>query len=139
MNKNNFDPNFNPSPFDDLNKDLNESLREIEIKNKEIEDTLLQLFHFLLFYKGQEKFKTEHKVNQWPLMFIVVNPDSKLDNKNSWPEMAIFMATLERKNKDLVLGFAYDWLIEHKQILITTLKEKFIEDFWQKNFEQRLL
>lgn len=137
MSKNNFDNNFNPSPFNDKNKDdLDEVLKECDIKNREMAETLDQLMHYLIFYKSQKENKENKeketeviKIPNWPLVFVCVKES----------HINIFTAMLERKNKDIILSFAWDWLKEHKQIYSSLKKEEFIKDFWNSNFENKLL
>lgn len=139
----NFDKNFNPSPFDDKNKDdLDEVLKECEIKNRELEDTLQQLLHFLVFHYQQQQQKEKNKqifyhktVKQphWPLVFVCKTEGNQHTN--------IFAAMLERKNRIWILSNVYNWLIEHKQIKGNPLPscKEFCEDFWNKNFENKLI
>ena len=143
-----FDDNFNPSPFDDKNKeDLDEVLREVEIRNKELQDTLNELLRFLLFHKSQVVIKNkttsktgkmlkhlQPKIPFWPLMFFVVTNH----NDPLLRDTSVFMAMLDRKNKETILGFAYDWLVKHEQLASTQSKKDFIEMYWKINFENKM-
>lgn len=135
MPNKNFDPNFNPSPFDDRNKDdLNEMLRECEAKNKEAEkqvSKVIDAFFDMITGKSEEKeIQILKKKNEWPLFFFTY-----LKNKN----LAVFQSTLRRDNKDCVLSFAYDWLVEYKLIRVEILKEEFVVKFWNDNFEHIII
>lgn len=127
-----FDPSFNPSPFDDRNKDdLNEMLRECEAKNKEAEKTYNQIietfFDVITGKKEEQQIQISlKKQTEWPLTFFKVYP---LGHR------AVFTATLSRENKDMILSFAYDWLVEYKLIRVEILREEFVVKFWNDNFE----
>jgi len=144
MKNSNFDnKDFNPSPFDDNNKDdLNEVLRENKIREEEFQENLEKLISLLTYAlkhdKGVKKHKNKKlKFLEWPLVFIHIKPNTK-DSK-SWPETFVFCAMLKRSNKDIILSFAYDWLIEHKQFVTTMSKEEFVENYWVTNFECEMI
>lgn len=128
-----FDSNFNPSPFDDRNKDdLNEVLRECEAKNKEKEKAIEVMFDILTGKKDAETlFPILVKKSEWPLVFFCFLPPKG--------HKAVFEASLTRENKNMILSFAYDWLVEYKLIRVEILKEEFVKKFWNDNFEHILI
>lgn len=133
MKKENIPDDFDPSPFKDSKNDLNHALEDIKIFQEHFSLILKKIKHLKKLMEHGHLYGMEKKqFDEIPLIFIKVHPTSLL---SEIPERSIFASILKRENKDLVLGFAYDWLVSQEMIQPMILREEFIVNYWKQNFE----
>lgn len=138
-NNDNLPDDFDPSPFKDSKDDLNHALEDVKIQEKFSQAAFIQYFGPLL--KNFQKFlqagflKDNKKFDEIPLIFIKVHTSPE-GFQTIPPERSIFISKLNRNNREITLGFAYDWLISNDMIKHPIpLKEVFISNYWKQNFE----
>lgn len=112
--------NFNPSPFEDDNEEEQRKLIKLTeaLKKALLGDDLAMV---PISQPAKPKYKSLSITIAYKLS------DGFID--------IFYCAEMTRANKNVILGFAFDWLVERDGVNPAYTKESFIVEYWRERYD----